>query len=138
MAACGHSSTGAAAGGFLLRLLKVSSTWVTGQVNARIAEQPMRNLLTLPLHSCHLQLYCCKYIPSLHSFTAFLSSITILCNWLCQKSPYITTATLGTCLETHACLPSLSVAIFCTWMDSALLQEILKIKKTHCQVSGIH
>lgn len=27
MAACGHSGTGAAAGGFLLRLLKVSSTW---------------------------------------------------------------------------------------------------------------
>lgn len=96
-------------------------------------------LLLLPSH--HLWwhgLHCYKPIPSLHSFAACLSTIIILCNWPCQKSPYITTATPGTCLETHACLHSLSVAIFCTWMDSTLLQEILKIKKTYLQASGTH
>lgn len=74
----------------------------------------------------------------LRSRAAFLSCVSILCNWPCQRSPYITTATPGTCPETHACLPSLSAVIFCTWMDSTLIQELLKIKKPHWQASETH
>lgn len=130
------SSTGAAVGASLLHCLQLSSTW------GSVGRPKCTNLVTLPLlHSQHLQwhrLHCYSQIPSLHPCTAFLPCISILCNWPCQKSPYITTATPGTCLTTHACLPSLSTVIFCTWMDSALIQELLKIKKPRWQTSGTH
>lgn len=129
------SNAGAAAGGALLRLLKVSSTW--GLLDRPNQDEPGDHS-SASFPSPAVTQAPLLQIPSLHSFTAFLSSIIILCNWPCQKSPYITTATPGTCLETHACLRSLSIAIFCTWMDSTLLQEILKIKKTHLQASGTH
>lgn len=124
---------GAAAGGFLLHLLEVSSIWgLPDRQNHNEPGDPSSASFPSPAVTQVLQ------IPSPHSFTAFLSSITLLCNWPCQKSPYITTATPGTRLETHACLPSLSTAISCTWMESTLLQEILKIKKTLLQASGTH
>lgn len=47
----------------------------------------------------------------------------ILFKGLHQEYPYITAATSGTCLQTHGCLSSLSVAISRTWLVSDPLQK---------------
>lgn len=107
------SSTGPAAGASLLHCLQLSSTW------GSVGRPKCTNLVTLPLlHSQHLQwhrLHCYSQIPSLHPCTAFLPCISILCNWPCQKSPYITTATPGTSHNT--CMPPLSVNCDLLHMD---------------------